>query len=941
MTNNLSNWLLGLRNRHFLLIDLIIFTSTPVLALVLFLNNHLDINPYQSGLILATILFLIVKLTVFSTFGLYKRCWSYASIDELEHIAALTAAAIVIQTLLFHWSNGLTNLSLNSLPNSLPLLDGILSLLFVGSLRFSVRAVERVSQRHRKFHRRDNVLIVGAGSAGVALAQDMQKNPSLGFNPVAFIDDDRKKLNLRIRRLPIVGNRDAIPDVVRSLRIRKIIIAMPTAPGRVIREVLDICKSTGVPTSTLPGMNEILNNPIRVGSVRDVKIEDLLRREPIQTDVQRVAKFLKGKIVLVTGAGGSIGSELCRQIFKCQPSEMVLLGHGENSVFHIQQELNQVLELLEYDRLENERLPNLNTIIADIRLTGRLEYIFDQFRPDIVFHAAAHKHVPMMELNPPEAITNNVLGTKNLLDLSLRYGVEHFVMISTDKAVNPTNVMGCSKRVAEMLVLQAAQRSGRHFSVVRFGNVLGSRGSVVPTFKRQIAAGGPVTVTHPDICRYFMTIPEAVQLVLQASVIGQGGEVFMLNMGQPVKIVDLAKELIRLSGYEVGKDIDIVFSGLRPGEKLFEELLIPGEEYEPTLHDKLLVVKNASHMVSKNLDYAVDALRKAADQNYTNLILFLLEQLVPGYTPKYKKTTPILNFYSDISKMIRTDDKIKVLDKCYHQANGQVTQSKKIGFWEMEDYLQKALKNQELQLYYQPIMLLENEHINSFEALLRWQHPNLGLIYPEEFMPVAKATSLIVPIGWWVIREVCNQLQSWQQLFPSQTPITISVNLCRQQLLQPDLVQQIDHIINKTNLDAYRLKLEIPESFIRKNPEEAMVVLSKLRAIGVQLELDNFGINTSSDINYIHEVSNSIYGEFNGLKVDRSLVSKINTDNINLEPVQTVAKLANDLGVDLIATGVETSRQIDQLKILNCKYGQGYFFSKPVDVEAAITLIGV
>ncbi|NEO24921.1 MAG: EAL domain-containing protein [Moorea sp. SIO4A5] len=291
--------------------------------------------------------------------------------------------------------------------------------------------------------------------------------------------------------------------------------------------------------------------------------------------------------------------------------------------------------------------------------------------------------------------------------------------------------------------------------------------------------------------------------------------------------------------------------------------------------------------------------------------------------------------------MIRTDDKIKVLDKCYHQANGQVTQSKKIGFWEMEDYLQKALKNQELQLYYQPIMLLENEHINSFEALLRWQHPNLGLIYPEEFMPVAKATSLIVPIGWWVIREVCNQLQSWQQLFPSQTPITISVNLCRQQLLQPDLVQQIDHIINKTNLDAYRLKLEIPESFIRKNPEEAMVVLSKLRAIGVQLELDNFGINTSSDINYIHEVSNSIYGEFNGLKVDRSLVSKINTDNINLEPVQTVAKLANDLGVDLIATGVETSRQIDQLKILNCKYGQGYFFSKPVDVEAAITLIGV
>jgi FlaA1/EpsC-like NDP-sugar epimerase len=481
----------------------------------------------------------------------------------------------------------------------------------------------------------ERVLVVGAGTAGISLVQEMQRQPDRGYYPVAFVDDDPRKLNLNILGLPVVGNCHTIPEMVKTLKIRHITISMPSVSGNVIREIVEICQATGVPTTTLPGLHEILNGRVHLRSVRDVKIEDLLRREPIQTDIEGVARLLKGKRVLITGAGGSIGSELCRQVMSCNPAEILLLGHGENSVFGIEQELKQ--RLIELTRANNapQNLPRLKTFIADLRFFDRLEYAFSQFRPDFVFHAAAHKHVPMMEVNPPEAITNNVLGTQNLLNLALQYNVERFVMISTDKAINPTNVMGASKRVAEMLVLQVAQTTGKPFVVVRFGNVLGSRGSVVPTFQKQIEAGGPVTITHPDICRYFMTIPEAVQLVLQALALSRGGEVFMLNMGQPVKIVDLARDLIRLSGYEVDRDIKIKFTGLRPGEKLFEELLIPGETYEPTEHEKLLVVLNASQMVPDSLELTVKALGEAAFQNNTSLILFLLEQLVAGYVPKY------------------------------------------------------------------------------------------------------------------------------------------------------------------------------------------------------------------------------------------------------------------------------------------------------------------
>ncbi len=663
MIYRLCKKLLELRNCHLFIIDTVIFLITPLLALALRLDSFVPLKAYASVLAVATVLFLSVKLSVFLLLGFYRRYWRYASIDELTQIVTLTAIAVVVQTLLFNILYSLNSFSVDRLPLSLPLLDGLLSFLLVGGLRFSVRDLAIVNQqRHKKFQRHERVLIVGAGDAGVALVKEMQQSPWLGFHPIAFIDDNPEKLSLLIRGLPVVGNRDNIPQFVRSLNIRRVIIAMPTAPGRVIREITDSCQSIGVQTSTLPGIHEILNGRVHLGRVRDIKIEDLLRRAPIHTDIDRVSAFLKGKTVLITGAGGSIGSELCRQVFKCRPAKIVLLGHGENSVFNIQQELEQILQSQKHEANSEETTLPLVTLIADIRFSSRLKYVFEQYKPDVVFHAAAHKHVPMMEFNPSEAITNNVRGTKNLLDLALQYGVERFVMISTDKAVNPTSVMGASKRVAEMLVLQAAQKSKKPFSVVRFGNVLGSRGSVVPTFRRQIAAGGPVTITHPDICRYFITIPEAVQLVLQASVLGQHGEVFMLNMGQPIKIAEMAKNLIRLSGYEVGKDIDIVYTGLRPGEKLFEELFIPGEKYEPTEHDQILTVHNASSIVPKTLDLNVEALCQAAANNDSQLIAVLLEQIVPGYTsPSYLQETPQFEASKERETLV-AEPEVQVMD---------------------------------------------------------------------------------------------------------------------------------------------------------------------------------------------------------------------------------------------------------------------------------------
>lgn len=920
---------MGLRNRHFLIIDTLVLTVTPALALFIRLDHSFAIAPYTQGLVLATLVFAIAKLAVFYTFGFYRRYWRYAGIDELGYIGMLICVALVLETFLLNAVFHLTGLPGNGLPRSLPLLDAILSFIIIGCIRFSIPAIERLQQRGQKFQHCDRLLIVGAGSAGISLLQKMQQSPQLGLYPAAFIDDDPQKLNLRIRGVSVLGNRYQIPQVVRDLNIRKVIIAIPTASGKQIREIVEICQSIGIPTSTLPGISEILGGRVSLGSVREVQIEDLLRRASIQTESDRVSGFIRGKKVLITGAGGSIGSELCRQVLKSDPEEIILVGHGENSVFNIQQELNRVISDLQKEGKIPDNSPKSTTFIADIRFVDRLEYLFQTVRPNIIFHAAAHKHVPMMELNPPEAITNNVRGTKNLLDMALKYDVEHFVMISTDKAVNPTNIMGASKRVAEMLVLQAAKTSGKPFVVVRFGNVLGSRGSVVPTFKRQIAEGGPITITHPDICRYFMTIPEAVQLLLQAAVLGNGGQVFMLDMGEPVRIVDLAKDLIRLSGYELGKDIDIVFTGLRPGEKLFEELFIPGETYDKTEHEKILILGNASRIVRENIEEEVEALCEAADRNDANLIVFLLEQLVPEYVPGYST----VNLHSKTDKET-TDLAGSFLKQA--DVSGAVSV-------QVEKDLRQAIQLEEFRLYYQPVVSLETNKITAFEALLRWQHPTRGLLVPGEFIPAAEASGLIVPIGEWVLRQACSQLRIWQQQFDRYHPLTVSVNLTGKQFFQPDFVEQVGQILKEKNLNAASLKLELSEEVVTHNSELANAVFVKLKALGVKLQIDHCGLSDKS-LTRLHRLIRMKYGKLDGLKLDCSVVSGLDTHEGNLETLQKIIAIAQELDMGTIATGVETSEQIAQLKAMKCAYGQGYFFSKPVapsEVERSIEAMTV
>ena len=567
-------------------------------------------------------------MLVFLRLGLYKRYWHSASVDELAKLIYIIFWAVLIHSVVFIFLYNLEILNFDTLPFSLPLLDGIFIFFFVSGTRFSIRLLERLNEKRKMSFHGERVLVAGSGKSGISIVQEMQRNPQLGMVPVAFIDDDTEKKGLKIRGIPVMGNRHSIPEAISRLNITKVIIAMPTAPGSEIRDIVSICRKCGVQTRTIPGIYEILDERVRIDSIREVQIEDLLRREPVQTDIKRVADFLKNKKVLVTGAGGSIGSELCRQIIKCNPSEITLLGQGENSIFDIQREILKRLSLLN-GKFEGT---NVRIAVANVRSFNRVDNVLAEVQPDVIFHAAAHKHVPLMEANSCEAISNNVKGTQNLIDLSLKHNVEHFVFISTDKAVNPSSIMGASKRVAEMIVLKAAREYGKNYSAVRFGNVLGSRGSVVLTFKKQITEGGPITITHPDIQRYFMTIPEAVQLVLQASVIGGGGEIFVLDMGKPIKIFDLAKDIIRLSGYEVEKDIKIVLTGLRPGEKLFEELFIPGEIYDKTIHEKILIAANASHFIPDGFEENLEVLLEKRHENDRDTIVGLLKRLVPEYT---------------------------------------------------------------------------------------------------------------------------------------------------------------------------------------------------------------------------------------------------------------------------------------------------------------------
>jgi FlaA1/EpsC-like NDP-sugar epimerase len=567
---------------------------------------------------------ILIKPLVYYFFGLYRRLWAYASIRELMLIVvAVTTASIFLSVAMV----GLIYLQVSrsnfiGFPRPVLVIDWLLSIILVGGLRFSSRLIAETRstaavEPSDRWYRR--VLIIGAGDAGALVAREIQKNPQLNLELVCFLDDDKAKQKLQIHGIPVVGPLDELPRVITRRRIHEVIIAIPTAPGEVVRKVANFCHEKNVPFRTMPGVYELIGGKVSVNRLREVNINDLLRRAPARIDDRHIGSTLGGKRVLVTGAGGSIGSEICRQVARWGPSALILLGHGENSVFETLLEMEESFPALP-----------MYPVIADIRDQDRIEAIFASLQPQVVFHAAAHKHVPLMEVNVEEAITNNVLGTRNIVETSLTYDIERLVMISTDKAIRPSSVYGATKRLAELLVLDAARRSERSFSVVRFGNVLGSRGSVVPRFQRQIEAGGPVTITHPDMRRYFMTIPEAVHLVLQAGSMGKGGEVFVLRMGEQVRILDLAEDLIRLSGLEPGKDIEILFTGIRPGEKLSEELWDSWATYEPTDHPDIVLLADEDIISDEKLYQTVDELIHLAREGYPSEIVTRLDRLIPG-----------------------------------------------------------------------------------------------------------------------------------------------------------------------------------------------------------------------------------------------------------------------------------------------------------------------
>ena len=560
----------------FIVADAALVNAGLLLALWLRFDGRIPaqyIISYQT----VALLFTLVWLASFYVFGLYARMWQYASINDLLSIVgAVTAGIFVNISLAYFYMQG----GKFPLPRTVFIIAWLLIVAFVGGLRFSRRLIAKRGGYYPRLRAGRPVLIVGAGDAGAAVARELNNQNSHHLMPVGFVDDDPAKQKMHLFGLPVLGTRQDIPALVEKYAIEEIIIAMPSVPGRVIREIVEICRPTGVKLQILPGIYELINGKVTVNQIRNVEVEDLLGREPVKVNLEEMAGYLAGRVALVTGAGGSIGSELCRQIARFGPKKLVLLGHGENSIYNIHQELSA-------------RYPELDLVpaIVDVRDAPAVRRVFQVHQPDAVFHAAAHKHVPLMEENALEAVKNNVLGTLCVARAAREYNAHTFVLISTDKAVNPVSIMGATKRVAEMIVQEMAGQGKTRFVAVRFGNVLGSRGSVLPLFKKQIAGGGPVTVTHPEMTRYFMTIPEAVQLVIQAGAMARGGEIFVLDMGEPVKIVELAETMIRLSGFEPGEDIEIVYTGLRPGEKLSEELFAGTEKVDATRHERIFVAR--------------------------------------------------------------------------------------------------------------------------------------------------------------------------------------------------------------------------------------------------------------------------------------------------------------------------------------------------------------
>ena len=608
---------LWIKRIFMVLMDICIVILTSITALIVRFEFSLSAVPkYYIGVVWSSLpATLVIAIIVFYVFRLYSSLWVYAGVTELLYLAA----ACIVDTLL----NTVTIL-LNyrdqeyPLPRSWYFIYGTLLLAFMFISRYSYRAVrtffgKKVDEKNLK-----RVLVVGAGEAGNSIIKEISGSRFVNMHIVGFVDDDKSKIGKYMHGVKVLGDRNDIIEIANEYLVDEIIIAIPTASAKETKAILDICKQTGCELKRLPGMYQLVNGDVSISKLKDVDVNDLLGRDPITVDLDSIMGYVADKVVMVTGGGGSIGSELCRQIASHNPKQLVIVDIYENTTYDIQQELRR-----NYPELD------LVVLIASVRNTKRMDLIFDKYRPEIVYHAAAHKHVPLMEDSPNEAVKNNVLGTWKVVQAADKYNVKRFVMISTDKAVNPTNIMGATKRICEMIIQTFSRYSNTEFVAVRFGNVLGSNGSVIPLFKKQMAAGGPVTVTHPDIIRYFMTIPEAVSLVLQAGAYAKGGEIFVLDMGEPVKIADLAKNLIRLSGYTLGVDMEIKYTGLRPGEKLYEELLTKEEGLQKTENELIYIGKplefDEVHFLSelRKLEQA------AIDERFD------VKEIVSGIVPTY------------------------------------------------------------------------------------------------------------------------------------------------------------------------------------------------------------------------------------------------------------------------------------------------------------------
>jgi FlaA1/EpsC-like NDP-sugar epimerase len=610
------------RNRYLLFGDIFLTLVSVLLSYMVRLELIAIFPTYQSSLLWMLGAAVLIKPLVYFFFGIYSHIWRYASTRELILIlsAVSTATILLTGTMIGLFAAG----RFFGFPRSVLIIDWLFSMVFVGGTRFIFRVLAETSSSAADrtlipMRRKKWVLVIGAGDAGAMVVREMLKNPQINMEPIGFLDDDPTKQDSKIHGVPVLASLDKIDHILEKHHVDEVVVAIPSASGQVVRTVTEVCRRRNIAFRTMPGIYELLGGAVSVSRLREVEISDLLRREPVRMKTEALGAALKDRVVMVTGAGGSIGRELCRQVAQVNPKRLIILGHGENSIFSVFLDLRESFPSLE-----------LVPLIADVRDLPRLEVIFKRWKPEVVFHTAAHKHVPLMETNIEEAITNNVIGTDNLVRVALAYDVQRLVMISTDKAIRPVSVMGATKRLAEMLVLDAAHRHQRAFTVVRFGNVLGSRGSVVPRFKRQIASGGPITVTHPDMKRYFMTIPEAVHLVLQASAMSLGGENYILDMGQPVRIVDLAEDLIRLSGLEPGKDIEIVFTGIRPGEKLTEDLWDTGFAYSPTAHPDIHQVDSEEVLSSEKLKAIVEQLAALAREGNPEAIQVLLAEAIPG-----------------------------------------------------------------------------------------------------------------------------------------------------------------------------------------------------------------------------------------------------------------------------------------------------------------------